>query len=101
MGDSAKKTHLLQGLAKGHNVPTVGAVQIAWYSGLPVKTAPVANKEPSPAVATVATDAPVSEPSRPRSPEAPAIHSPRAQEEEVVASGWGADSDGEDGMGML
>ena len=35
------------------------------------------------------------------SPEPELPHSPLVQEEEMVASGWGGDGDGEDGMGML
>lgn len=55
----------------------------------------------SPTAPTDGADTLMSEPARPRSPEPSTTHSPRIQEEEVVASGWGADSDGEDGMGML
>ncbi|KAG6845674.1 hypothetical protein H0H87_005881 [Tephrocybe sp. NHM501043] len=87
-----------QGLSKGSNVPTIGAVQITWYTGQPPVTtspqqagSPVALSEPSD---TVMAEAP-----RPRSPEV--IHSPRPHDEEVIASGWGEDGDGEDGMGML
>lgn len=38
---------------------------------------------------------------RMNSPEPELPHSPLGQEEEMVASGWGGDGDGEDGMGML
>ncbi|KAF8078389.1 hypothetical protein FPV67DRAFT_1571260 [Lyophyllum atratum] len=87
-----------QGLAKGNDVPTVGSVQVTWYTGkvpgpTPTKTAsPVAAQSDTP-------DAVMKEPPRPHSPEP--LHSPHGQEEEVIASGWGEDGDGEDGMGML
>ena len=86
-----------QGLAKGINVPTIGVVQVSWYTGQPLastaapKVPPNAPSEPPDTVMT--------EPSLTRSPEI--LHSPRPHDEEVVASGWGEDGDGEDGMGML
>jgi RNA-binding protein 26 len=93
---------LSQGLSKGHNIPIIGPVQISWYTGKSAKTTPLV-KTVSPQVGSAdnAADVFMSEPTRPRSPEPTVLHSPRIQEEEVIASGWGADSDGEDGMGML
>ncbi|KAG6866793.1 hypothetical protein C0991_008729 [Blastosporella zonata] len=87
-----------QGLSKGSQVPTVGAVQITWYTGqLPVQ-APVQQVAstigPSEPPDTAMTEVPP-----PRSPVV--LHSPRPHDEEVIASGWGEDGDGEDGMGML
>ncbi|KAF9456156.1 hypothetical protein BDZ94DRAFT_1276397 [Collybia nuda] len=90
-----------QGLAKGHTVPAIGVVQIAWYTGQNVKATPVVKAVPPETGPRGSVDTLMSDIGRPRSPEPPTIHSPRIQEEEVVASGWGADSDGEDGMGML
>ncbi|KAG5650444.1 hypothetical protein H0H81_012268 [Sphagnurus paluster] len=84
-----------QGLSKGTNVPTVGAVQISWFTGKPAGLASAPQTtSPTPAP----TDVPMKEVPRAPSPEAP--HSPHARDEEVVASGWG-EEDGEDGMGML
>jgi RNA-binding protein 26 len=82
-------------------VPTIGPVNISWYAGTPVTTGPISSSA-SPVVASSATpNVHLTEPARPSSPEQPTIHASINQEEEVVASGWGGDGDGEDGMGML
>ncbi|KAG5719343.1 hypothetical protein E4T56_gene13301 [Termitomyces sp. T112] len=85
------------GLIKGNNVPTIGAVQISWYSGQPHVSATIPKVPPN--APSEPPDTVMTEPSLIRSPEI--LHSPRPQDEEVVASGWGEDGDGEDGMGML
>lgn len=82
-------------------MPTVGSVQITWYSGKPGGAAST-SKDVRPAAApSNAPDVSMKNPPHPHSPEHTAAHSPRIQEEEVIASGWGEDGDGEDGMGML
>lgn len=86
-----------QGLAKGSNVPTIGVVQTTWYTGQPPVPATVPKAPPN--VPSEPPDMVVAETSLSRSPEI--AHSPRPHDEEVVASGWGEDGDGEDGMGML
>lgn len=84
-------------MSKGSNVPTVGPVNISWYAGTPAPPRPVSSSV-SPGAASSGT--PDTHMIRPSSPEQPTIP-PLNQEEEVVASGWGGDGDGEDGMGML
>ncbi|KAG6891430.1 hypothetical protein C0992_007209 [Termitomyces sp. T32_za158] len=86
-----------QGLAKGSNIPTIGVVQTTWYTGQSPTTA-TAPKAP-PNAPSEPPDTGVAKTSPSRSPEM--MLSPRPHDEEVVASGWGEDGDGEDGMGML
>ncbi|KAG6902820.1 hypothetical protein C0995_011307 [Termitomyces sp. Mi166 len=86
-----------QGLAKGSNIPTVGAVQITWYAGQLHMSTTIPKAPPN--VPSGPPDTVMTEPSLSRSPKI--LHSPRPQDEEVIASGWGEDGDGEDGMGML
>ncbi|TFK76880.1 hypothetical protein BDN72DRAFT_890677 [Pluteus cervinus] len=78
-----------QALAKGHNIPDVGTVQISWFTNT------------SSAVTTETTTTPTHQ--QEEIVEAPVLlgggRSPRHVDEEVVASGWGNDE--EDGMGML
>ncbi|TFK41394.1 hypothetical protein BDQ12DRAFT_647376 [Crucibulum laeve] len=88
-----------QGLAKGSNIPTVGNIQITWYTGKQsTSTTPAlaATNVKSPSVGTSTTPKTQTEPERVSSPEPPVVH----EEEEIVASGWGGGDD-EDGMGML
>ncbi|KII93454.1 hypothetical protein PLICRDRAFT_131242 [Plicaturopsis crispa FD-325 SS-3] len=82
-----------QGLAKGSNISTIGPVQVSWYADNPsASTTPVPKTTPH----TPVNDAPDV-----HIPEQIHEHSPVHMEEEVAASGWGGDGDGEDGMGML
>ncbi|KAG6850328.1 hypothetical protein H0H93_014903 [Arthromyces matolae] len=83
-----------QGLAKGTNIATIGGVTISWYIGQP--TAP---KSAPPSTAHLEPSDIHMGPTQP-SHSAEQMNSPRP-DEEVVASGWGGDGDGEDGMGML
>jgi RNA-binding protein 26 len=85
-----------QGMSKGYNVPTVGTIQLSWHTGKQ-STAATISTSTSPGAA----DHTSAESERLPSPEQATLHSSRVQEEEVVASGWGEDGDGEDGMGML
>lgn len=85
---------LIQGLAKGNSIPTIGSVQITWYTGKQGGNgAPAASPKPTKPSAT-----PLTENRELKSPEMPESV---LQEEEVVASGWGGDEDDGDGMGML
>ncbi|KAL4069370.1 hypothetical protein J3A83DRAFT_3542163 [Scleroderma citrinum] len=80
-----------QALAKGSDIPSVGTVQITWHTSQQSSAGSQAPTVPS-SQSKTADDQRSSPPSR---------HiplSPRHQEEEVVASGWG-DGD-EDGMGF-
>lgn len=87
----------IQGLAKGNNISTVGAVQLSWWSGKPAGTTNIALAPKTPMIATsLSTTLSNIEPERPRSPDVSHL-----QEEEIVASGWGSDGDEGDGMGML
>ncbi|PBL00824.1 hypothetical protein ARMGADRAFT_983224 [Armillaria gallica] len=89
-----------QGLAKGSSIPTVGDVHLSWHTEtLP----PSSSATVAPAVES---NTPLQETPGPRDIHSPAPEpdteskgSPTAQEEEVIASGWGGD--GEDGMGMF
>ncbi|KAF5377555.1 hypothetical protein D9615_005206 [Tricholomella constricta] len=85
-----------QGLAKGNNVPTVGQVQITWYSGKAPAAAP---KIASPGVGAPSQAPDVTMKDAPRLHSPDPSHSPHGQDEEVIASGWGEEGDGEDGMG--
>jgi len=100
-----------QGLAKGSNVPTVGSVQITWYTGkgstngvpipgtgalssIPVtamKKSGVSTSTNGGVLGAGGTESHVGDGSP--------VHP--LQEEEIVASGWGVDGDEGDGMGML
>jgi len=88
-------------MSKGTNVPIIGSVSISWYTGKPVNPGPVSSSAAPETAPTHASGIHVTEPTRPSSPEQSTIHPSSNQEEEVVASGWGGDGDGEDGMGML
>lgn len=104
-----------QGLAKGANIPIVGAVQISWYTGgkittnggttsTPVHTAvskptTTATKPTGSGMTGVVENNGSNKIGSDRAP-TPDIHHLRLQEEEIIASGWGGDGD-EDGMGML
>ncbi|KAG5648152.1 hypothetical protein DXG03_006106 [Asterophora parasitica] len=92
-----------QGLAKGNRVPTVGQIQITWYTGKPSTASAPAPKSASSVANAPSSEVPAGlstkETPRDHSPEP--LHSPHGQDEEVIASGWGEDGDGEDGMGML
>jgi len=86
-----------QGLAKGHNIPTIGPIKVSWFSGQQ-SNAYTAYKSTSPLVAS--KDDKMTERHQARSPDPEPLLSPHTREEEVVASGWGGDGE-EDGMGML
>jgi RNA-binding protein 26 len=89
---------LLQGLAKGHNIPGVGPVKVSWFTG-PQSNTDAIHK--SPASLDIKDDK-ITIRRQAQSPDPEPHLSPHAREEEVVASGWGGDGDGEeDGMGML
>ncbi|KAF5355944.1 hypothetical protein D9756_004266 [Leucocoprinus leucothites] len=84
-----------QGLTMGHDISTVGRVQLSWYTGKPSTASSASsttNKAPAES-ATPSAGVEVQEDGRTPEPE------PEA-EEEMVARGWGGDDDG-DGMGML
>ncbi|KAF9014943.1 hypothetical protein BDQ17DRAFT_1340220 [Cyathus striatus] len=87
-----------QGLAKGSNIPTVGSVQITWYTGKPSTTSTAISTSTISKTEIQISTNDEAEHVRPRSPE-PAQSHPH-EEEEIVASGWGGGDD-EDGMGML
>jgi len=103
-----------QGLAKGTNIPIVGAVQISWYTGgkittngstisTPVHTAvpkPTATKPTGSGMSGVVENSNGNKIGSDRAP-TPDIHLLQLQEEEIIASGWGGDEDDGDGMGML
>ncbi|KAJ7597267.1 hypothetical protein C8J56DRAFT_919638 [Mycena floridula] len=76
-----------QGLAKGQNVPTVGPVQVSWYTGAQPKPKMIPTSDAPSLSANVALQSPRPEPE---------ITSTLIEEEEVAATGWGGD--GEDGM---
>lgn len=83
-------------------MPTIGPIQITWFTGkAPTVSSPsavVSETPPSdPADVTMKDDAAP----QLRSSGLIVPQSPHPQEEEVIASGWGEDGDGEDGMGML
>lgn len=80
-----------QGLAKGSNIPIIGAVQVAWYT--PHAPNGAAAQKPAPA-STEAAPAP--EPRAPSPPPPP--EDTNMLEEEVGAGGWG---DGDDEFGLL
>ncbi|KAL6304235.1 hypothetical protein BKA93DRAFT_301444 [Sparassis latifolia] len=85
-----------QGFSKGASIPTVGQVQISWYSGQQLATAG-APKPPSPIESSYAAeDKRVFGSTVGFSGPTDDIH----MHEEVAASGWGGD-DGEDGFAML
>ncbi|KAG2075254.1 hypothetical protein BDR04DRAFT_1092125 [Suillus decipiens] len=86
-----------QGFAKGSTVAAVGPVKISWYSAQQSQAKPQGITAPSsqPAV----TKSVLPDDTRSTSPSLGRRPSPRPQEEEVIASGWG-DGD-EDGMGMF
>jgi len=99
-----------QGLAKGTNIPIVGAVQISWYTGSKVTTNGGTNSTPVHTavskLTTTTTGSGVVEnngSSKIGSERAPTpdIHHMQLQEEEIIASGWGGEGDDGDGMGML
>jgi RNA-binding protein 26 len=79
---------LQQGYAKGTNLPTVGQIEVSWYSPVP---------EP-PKAAPLEQSAPVETGGGVKGGGS-ALVDKGAAEEEAVAIGWG--DDGEDGMGML
>lgn len=89
-------SNLLQGLGKGPNIPTVGQVQISWYTEKPSvassQSTSIDRPGVSPTIKSLQGGETRSEGSR---------HTPEPDaEEEMVARGWGGDDDG-DGMGML
>ncbi|KAJ3507767.1 hypothetical protein NLJ89_g6123 [Agrocybe chaxingu] len=88
-----------EGLSKGSNIPLMGAVQISWYTGKVSTTISTTANASKPQAANGDTSVPVSNP-EPEVGGSPEIHLSHLQEEEVVASGWGGDDEG-DGMGML
>ncbi|KIJ21457.1 hypothetical protein PAXINDRAFT_173615 [Paxillus involutus ATCC 200175] len=85
-----------QALAKGPDIPSVGMVQISWHMGQQssissqIQTAPPSKPDPKENIVVEA---------RAPSPPRQGHQSPRRQEEEVVASGWGDGGD-EDDMGF-
>lgn len=85
----------IQGLVKGTSIPSVGSVQIAWHTGKQTSSTQATTKSAPPQLIDAAETH--VEPTREHS----SLHSPHIQDEEVTASGWGGDGDGEDGMGML
>ncbi|KAG6885952.1 hypothetical protein C0993_007454 [Termitomyces sp. T159_Od127] len=76
-----------------------GARQTTWYTDRSPMPATAPKAPPNPSSEPPDMDMVVTETSPSRSPEI--THSPRPHDEEVIASGWGEDGDGEDGMGML
>jgi len=90
-----------QGFAKGNTVPTVGQVQVVWYTEHPLVSRQLLQHPPSGPGAGKQHDAGGrADPAAPIATHHGHQHQPQQQqEEELVASGWG--DDGEDGMGML
>lgn len=86
----------LQGFAKGSDIAVLGPVKVSWHTAQQSQARPAVSA-PSPQPATTKDANP--EDTRNASPIQARRPSPRPQEEEVVASGWG-DGD-EDGMGMF
>lgn len=93
---------VIQGLAKGNNVPSIGTIQIGWYHGSTPAVSASRDTRPAPS-SFEASDMAMKEDDRTRlgPPEVDAPRSPHAQDEELMTSGWGEEGDGEDGMGML
>ncbi|GJE85947.1 hypothetical protein PsYK624_020270 [Phanerochaete sordida] len=88
-----------QGMAKGANIPIIGAVQVSWYAGQP-STAPSTQKaSPAPADNGAADEAHFTE-ARPSSPVHDDTHM-HMPEEEMAPGGWGGDDDADDEFGML
>ncbi|KAF8807181.1 hypothetical protein BYT27DRAFT_7137640 [Phlegmacium glaucopus] len=107
-----------QGLAKGTNIPIVGAVQISWYTSGNITAN--GSTTSTPILTAVTKLSPTMKPSGRMTgvvessnksnsrgkigserPQTPDIHHSHIQEEEIIASGWGVDEDDGDGMGML
>ncbi|OJA09097.1 hypothetical protein AZE42_02559 [Rhizopogon vesiculosus] len=86
-----------QGFAKGSDIAAVGSVKVSWHTAQQSQARPEGVSVPSPQPAT--TKDAIPEDMQSVSPTQGRRPSPRPQEEEVVASGWG-DGD-EDGMGMF
>ncbi|KAG0697156.1 hypothetical protein DFH29DRAFT_991492 [Suillus ampliporus] len=86
-----------QGFTKGSTIAAVGPVKISWHTAQQSQARPQGVTAPSPQ--TVITKDAHPDDTRSASPSQGRRSSPRPQEEEVVASGWG-DGD-EDGMGMF
>ncbi len=89
-------SNFLQGLGKGPNIPTVGQVQISWYTEKPSATSSQSISVDKSNVSST------SKPSQGSETHVRAHrHTPEPDvEEEMVARGWGGDDYG-DGMGML
>lgn len=103
-------------MAKGTNIPIVGAVQLSWYTGgkittngstisTPVhaavsKPTTIATKPTGSGMTGVVENNSGDKIGSDRAP-TPDIHHLQLQEEEIIASGWGGDVDDGDGMGML
>ncbi|KAF9229674.1 hypothetical protein BS17DRAFT_33650 [Gyrodon lividus] len=85
-----------QALAKGSDIPSVGMVQISWHTGQQSSIGSQTNIAPS-SQPDPKENSPVEV--RASSPSRQGHQSPRRQEEEVVASGWGDGGD-EDDMGF-
>ncbi|KAG2123567.1 hypothetical protein DEU56DRAFT_863854 [Suillus clintonianus] len=86
-----------QGFAKGPTVAAVGPVKISWHSAQQSQTKP--QGVTAPPLQSAPTKDVHPDDTRSTSPPPGRRPSPRPQEEEVIASGWG-DGD-EDGMGMF
>lgn len=83
---------MLQGLAKGSNIPPSGQRQISWYPGLSTSTPPTgATMAPPKTTPDLNNDEAYSR-------DHSSLHTPN--DEEPAVSGWGSYED-EDGMGML
>ena len=82
-------------------MPAVGPVNVSWYIGTLATTGPVSTSVSVEDASLSTPEIRMTKPARPSSPEPPATQLSLNQEEEVIASGWGGDGDGEDGMGML
>ncbi len=85
-------------MAKGTNVPTVGTVELSWYVGsLPPPRPSNISPTNTSSAASLTTDSKMSAP--PPVPDADEKNLSHIPDEEVIASGWGGDT--EDGMGMF
>lgn len=95
---------LLQGLAKGTTIPSIGSVTITWFTGHSSASngVPSATAKSTPPSST--TPAPVEDKfSVPPPSEDDVTHDEgvgMGEDEEAVTSRWGAD-EGEDGFGMM
>ncbi|KAF9036450.1 hypothetical protein BDZ89DRAFT_1100620 [Hymenopellis radicata] len=87
-----------QGMAKGTNVPAVGTVELSWHAGsIPPSKPSNISPEGTSTSSAASLSSKMSSPAL--VPDADEKNMPHIPDEEVIASGWGGDT--EDGMGMF